>query len=384
MDDQCQYGGKDPDDGNPCTVDTCENGEFVHTWSCSPPPDPCAERKCVDGQCEYGEKDCEDGDPCTDGVCIDGQCVQVNRCDDGNDCTEDLCRNDDCAYRWICDDHDRCTIDECVNGGCVNTPKDCDDDNPCTENDRCDPETGDCVSDPKVCEDDGNPCTDDLCDPETGECIHPPKADGDGDGIADDCDNCPDDYNPDQADSDEDGIGDVCDCDLALDLMGVGFDTGRLERWPNGEVLCPPPGGWHWLAASGPLYPVVSGFNEHCSVGVSLQVESASEGCGTQAVEVSAWVGSAQIARGSFQLPGGGYPYDAQVSLASADVVPGTDAVGVIPPVAEFRYSVGGAVPEPFGTAGPTQWYVVPTRAGVLPTDEKRYDFGLDKVLTYA
>ncbi len=32
-----------------------------------------------------------------------------------------------------------------------------------------------------------------------------------GDGVGDNSDNCPDDYNPDQADSDVDGIGDVCD-----------------------------------------------------------------------------------------------------------------------------------------------------------------------------
>lgn len=35
--------------------------------------------------------------------------------------------------------------------------------------------------------------------------------DGDGDGILDDVDNCPDTYNPDQLDSDNDGIGDFCD-----------------------------------------------------------------------------------------------------------------------------------------------------------------------------
>ncbi len=37
------------------------------------------------------------------------------------------------------------------------------------------------------------------------------QADSDGDDIGDVCDNCPDDSNSDQADSDDDGIGDVCD-----------------------------------------------------------------------------------------------------------------------------------------------------------------------------
>jgi hypothetical protein len=41
-----------------------------------------------------------------------------------------------------------------------------------------------------------------------------PESDGsdfDGDGVADECDNCPDDYNSDQYDRDYDGLGDVCD-----------------------------------------------------------------------------------------------------------------------------------------------------------------------------
>jgi hypothetical protein len=37
------------------------------------------------------------------------------------------------------------------------------------------------------------------------------ELDSDGDGIIDDCDNCPDVFNPDQADGDNNGIGDACD-----------------------------------------------------------------------------------------------------------------------------------------------------------------------------
>ncbi len=38
-------------------------------------------------------------------------------------------------------------------------------------------------------------------------------ADADGDGIGDECDNCPSDVNPLQTDTDQDGAGDVCDAD---------------------------------------------------------------------------------------------------------------------------------------------------------------------------
>jgi len=43
---------------------------------------------------------------------------------------------------------------------------------------------------------------------ETVECV-----DSDSDGVNDDLDNCPDDYNPSQADSDADGTGNACDLD---------------------------------------------------------------------------------------------------------------------------------------------------------------------------
>ncbi len=45
----------------------------------------------------------------------------------------------------------------------------------------------------------------------TTDDVLPPEDDGDGDGVADGDDNCPDEANPGQEDADQDGEGDVCD-----------------------------------------------------------------------------------------------------------------------------------------------------------------------------
>lgn len=55
--------------------------------------------------------------------------------------------------------------------------------------------------------------------------------DTDGDGIADNADNCPETANPNQQDRDNDGIGDVCDEDIVL---GIPTDDGSfLQVYPN-------------------------------------------------------------------------------------------------------------------------------------------------------
>lgn len=64
---------------------------------------------------------CDDGDPCTVDFCQDGSCVHVNTC---------------CLTNAECADADLCTIDTCTNGACVNTVIICNDQNECT-NDLC-------------------------------------------------------------------------------------------------------------------------------------------------------------------------------------------------------------------------------------------------------
>lgn len=77
--------------------------------------------------------------------------------------------------------------------------------------------------------------------------------DTDGDGIADEVDNCPDAANSDQADFDGDGVGDACDSDDDNDGVPDEFDV--CPRTPAGELvnaegctiaaLCPCESSWN-------------------------------------------------------------------------------------------------------------------------------------------
>lgn len=80
-------------------------------------------------------------------------------------------------------------------------------------------------------DDDGVPDDVDNCPYD----YNPDQADSDGDGLPDACDNCPGAFNPDQADNDADGIADACDpCpdDAANDADGDGV-CGDIDNCPS-------------------------------------------------------------------------------------------------------------------------------------------------------
>ncbi|MCB9787495.1 MAG: putative metal-binding motif-containing protein [Deltaproteobacteria bacterium] len=183
----CQGGAPpDCDDGDACTVDSCEmtTGQCVHAPTATGPcdfDDPCVESaSCQEGACVEVPKQCPDVDDCNVGVCVgEGNCdveaLTGVPCDDGDPCTEDdMCNAGACGgLPSSCSDGDPCTRDVCdsVTGACSNEEPDdgasCDDGDPCTEGDVCADficagvEACDCVNSGDC--DDGNPCTSETC-----------------------------------------------------------------------------------------------------------------------------------------------------------------------------------------------------------------------------
>lgn len=139
----CSGGGpRDCGDGNPCTLDTCDEQN-----------DACTH----DGPAMNGAS-CDDGNYCLVGErCQNGVCggASVRSCDDGNDCTLDACdeQNDRCTHTnrpngFGCEDGLFCTSgDSCQNGACVSgTQNTCTVSNPCTSNcDEVNDSCGGCV-----------------------------------------------------------------------------------------------------------------------------------------------------------------------------------------------------------------------------------------------
>lgn len=141
------------DDGIDCTRDTCVIG-----GCCLFEPD--------DDECPYGQV-C---DP--DLGCVAYECMSDGDCDDGRDCTDDTCLFDHtCNHADSCPDGEHCEEEGCVVDvvECT-TNADCQDDDFCNGEERCDPEFG-CMepAGPRECAD-SDPCTVDECDTELNMC----------------------------------------------------------------------------------------------------------------------------------------------------------------------------------------------------------------------
>ncbi len=182
----CSGTAKKCSDGNPCTIDQCDNTKgclfIAVVGSSCDDGNPCTTGdKCdASASCQAGALvSCDDGNPCTADVCdlASGACKNTNissACDDGNACTsKDFCAGGTCAGTLIsCDDGKDCTADSCDTGkGCLhsNLSGACSDGNPCTVGESC--AAGTCQGGMAAPCDDANPCTTDACDSKTG-CTH--------------------------------------------------------------------------------------------------------------------------------------------------------------------------------------------------------------------
>jgi Lectin C-type domain len=132
-----------PDDGNPCTAETCEpetgcNRDNAEGATCNDQigctnqdackggicrgTDSCASSgvcSAATGMCTActGATDCDDLDPCTTDSCAAGACKHVNNtgsCNDGKSCTaNDLCNNRVCAGTSTCPSDATCGGSTC-------------------------------------------------------------------------------------------------------------------------------------------------------------------------------------------------------------------------------------------------------------------------------
>ncbi len=128
---------------------TCVNGQCID--SDAECPDECS--TCFNGNCVFdctdGEDCCDDGNACTVDTCdpVNGCVYTTLDCDDNDVCTTDSCNPETgCVHTPVdCDDNISCTVDRCNNNptagplGCSHTPDPnaCSGDNPCFV---CDPE----------------------------------------------------------------------------------------------------------------------------------------------------------------------------------------------------------------------------------------------------
>ncbi|HKY34351.1 MAG TPA: N-acetylmuramoyl-L-alanine amidase [Polyangiaceae bacterium] len=271
----------DPNDDNPCTADSCDPAlGIIHT------PEP-AGKSCADADQCNGAETCDgvghcqastpsqvdDGNPCTldtcdapGGVshepvppgtsCDDGNlCNGVSTCDAGGTCTP--------GSAPVLDDGNPCTSDRCdVARGVLHEPvadgSACGDTNPCNGIEAC--ASGECRISAPPATDDGNPCTFDSCDAESG-IRHEPAPPGTPCGDADVCsgtERCDDAGAclPDEPPNLDDGnlcTTDSCSASGGISHTPVAAGTSCADGEPcNGDELCDAAGSCP--AAASPVF----------------------------------------------------------------------------------------------------------------------------------
>jgi formylglycine-generating enzyme required for sulfatase activity len=202
---ECVGADRDCDDENACTRDECNEGQDRCENTLEPRPGeegPMGDVTCSDGQ----DNDCDGVTDAEDFNCRG--CTSDFECDDSNPCTTDSCASPDCVNTPVgdgtwCDDGLYCTDpDACMLGVCLGWPRDCggsiwipcrefvcveeydaceertlpegtacDDGDWCTVGETC--QQGVCAGGTRDCDDD-DPCTEDTCDPVWGRCDHTP------------------------------------------------------------------------------------------------------------------------------------------------------------------------------------------------------------------
>ena len=172
-------------DGNPCTVDSCNE----------------------EAGCIYGQAG--DGTPC---IVSQGECVQSGSCQTGECVVEG---------KAFCDDKIECTQDTCLeNNECEHMPDHgmCSDGEFCNGEEVCDLEAG-CIAGEAPQVDDGFECTADSCDEDADVVLHEPD-----DAVCDDGDACNGLESCDPAQGCVDGKAVVCDDDnfCTTDICNAG------------------------------------------------------------------------------------------------------------------------------------------------------------------
>jgi hypothetical protein len=149
------------DDGDACTVDTCERGACRHE------PLECASGLiCCDGICGEccSDEDCADDVSCSEDVCFLNVCAHLSRdercaasqyCDTAGGCTERMACPNGTAEE--CDDQNPCTTDSCKGGLCYHDG--CGDGLNCCEGKGCFA----CCGDSHCQNQDDDPCTINTC-----------------------------------------------------------------------------------------------------------------------------------------------------------------------------------------------------------------------------